>query len=90
MSSTSQKHKEFVAEPMGDKGVNCIAGIGEVLGNRLVEKGFDKAYVLLGQFLLLHKDEELYIDWIKEEIKANKKQGRDSYTCLKEWCDSFM
>lgn len=31
-----------MAEPMGEKPVTSLAGIGEALGNRLVEKGFDK------------------------------------------------
>lgn len=42
MSSTSQKHRNFVQEPMGEKTVSALAGIGYVLGGRLIERGFDK------------------------------------------------
>ena len=42
MSTTSQKHRNFVAEPMNEKLVTDLAGIGEVLGKRLQNKGFDK------------------------------------------------
>lgn len=90
MSSTTQKHRNFVSEPMGEKKVTELAGIGPVLGERLEDKGFDKAYVVLGQFLVLKKDQEMFLDWIKDECGANKKQGTDCYICLKEWCDAFL
>ncbi|XP_061089665.1 barrier-to-autointegration factor-like isoform X1 [Conger conger] len=90
MSSTSKKHKDFVAEPMGEKPVMALAGIGEALGKRLEEKGFDKAYVVLSQFLVLKKDEELFGEWMKDTCGANAKQQRDCSGCLREWSDSFL
>jgi hypothetical protein len=90
MSSTSQKHQDFVSEPMGDKEVTAIAGIGPVLGERLSDKGFDKAYVLLGQFLVLKKDEENFREWLKETCGANSHQANNCYTCLKEWCNAYI
>ncbi|XP_077596617.1 barrier-to-autointegration factor [Stigmatopora nigra] len=90
MTSTSKKHRDFVSEPMGEKQVFCLGGIGEVLGKRLEEKGFDKAYVVLGQFLVLKKDEELFHEWLKDTCGANTKQQGDCFNCLKDWCDAFL
>ena len=90
MSSTSQKHKNFVSEPMGEKKVTELAGIGPVLGDRLTEKGFDKAFIVLGHFLILRKDEELFCTWLKDEVNANAKQSRDCYNCLNDWCNAFL
>ncbi|CAN0245738.1 barrier-to-autointegration factor [Lethenteron reissneri] len=90
MSSTSQKHRSFVAEPMGEKPVTALAGIGDTLGGRLIEQGFDRAYVVLGQFLVLKKEEELFKEWLKEVCNANSKQSSDCFTCLREWCDAFL
>ena len=90
MSITSQKHCNFVAEPMNDKPVTDLAGIGEVLGKHLEAKGFDKAYVVLGQFLIFKKNKDLFIDWLKYETGANIKQASDCYGCLSDWCDEFL
>lgn len=79
-----------MGEPMGDKEVTELSGIGETLGGRLSGKGYDKAYVVLGQYLLLKKDEELFRDWLNETCGANKKQTMDCYTCLKDWCGAFL
>ncbi|KAG5267036.1 hypothetical protein AALO_G00239100 [Alosa alosa] len=90
MSTTSQKHRDFVAEPMGDKPVTALSGIGEVLGKKLEGQGFDKASVVLGQFLLLRKDGELFTEWLKDTCGANSKQAGACSQCLKEWCDAFL
>ena len=36
MSTTAQKHRKFIAEPMSDKAVTELAGIGKTLGQLLV------------------------------------------------------
>jgi hypothetical protein len=90
MSTTSQKHQDFVAEPMGEKEVTAIAGVGAVAAKKLSAKGYDKAYVLLGQFLLLKKDEEIFKDWLKETSGLNARYTDSTYNCLKEWCNSYI
>lgn len=75
---------------MGEKPVTELAGIGEVLGKRLENQGFDKAYVVLGQFLVLKKNKELFQDWLKDICQANSKQSSDCYDCLNDWCEEFL
>lgn len=52
-STTSQKHREFAGEPMRDKPVEDLAGIGPVLATRLREIGFTKVNLLLYIFKYL-------------------------------------
>ncbi|XP_041802907.1 barrier-to-autointegration factor-like protein [Chelmon rostratus] len=90
MSTTTQKHRHFVGEPMGDKPVTALSGIGEVLGRALQQQGFDKAYVVLGQFLLLKKDTEMFAEWLKDACGAKSHQAESCALCLKEWCEAFL
>nr|XP_058894431.1 barrier-to-autointegration factor-like [Kogia breviceps] len=87
--TTSPKHTDFMAEPMGEKPAGSLAGIGEVLGKKLEERGFDKACVVLGQFLVLKKDEDLFRGRLKDKCGANAEQSRDCFRCLREWRDVF-
>lgn len=49
-----------------------------------------QAYTVLGQYLVLKKDSELFKEWMKEVCQANSKQGADCYQCLNDWCDEFL
>uniref|UniRef100_A0A8C0BDG8 Barrier-to-autointegration factor n=1 Tax=Buteo japonicus TaxID=224669 RepID=A0A8C0BDG8_9AVES len=64
-----------------------VRGAGAVPGN---VRRQCQAYVVLGQFLVLRKDEELFREWLKETCGANAKQSRDCSGCLREWCDAFL
>lgn len=49
-----------------------------------------QAYTVLGQYLVLKKDSELFKEWMKEVCQANSKQAADCYQCLNDWCDEFL
>lgn len=55
MTSTSVKHREFVSEPMGEKEVTAVAGIGPTYGEKLSKAGFDKVILLINYVCFLYK-----------------------------------
>ncbi|NP_001135352.1 Barrier-to-autointegration factor B [Salmo salar] len=60
-STTSQKHRNFVSEPMGNRSVRDVPGIGPVQGRRLEEKGINRQVHYIGirchyQVGTLHKN----------------------------------
>lgn len=70
MSSTTQKHRDFVSEPIGEKPVTELPGIGNTLGRQLTVEGFDKAYMVLGQYLVLKKNKENFKTWLNETCRV--------------------
>ena len=73
-----------------EKPVGSLARIGEVLGKKLEERGFDKAYVVLGQFLVLDKDEDIFWEWLKDTCGTNAKQSQDCFRYLRGWYNTFL
>ncbi|GIY46881.1 barrier-to-autointegration factor B [Caerostris darwini] len=87
--NVSQKYLDFVSSPMRDKGVETLPGMNPTLCKKLILKGYDKAYTVLGHFLLLKKQKELFLDWMKDICGASKSQASLCYQCLSDWCDMF-
>jgi len=79
-----------VIGPMSSLAVTDLAGIGATLGKRLQERGFDKAEVLLGQFLILKMNKDLFEAWLNDIAGFNKRQASEVYMCLLEWCEEFL
>uniref|UniRef100_A0A914NST9 Barrier-to-autointegration factor n=1 Tax=Meloidogyne incognita TaxID=6306 RepID=A0A914NST9_MELIC len=60
------------------------------MAKNLEEKGFDKAYILFGQFLLLRKDKDLFVEWLKEEVGASQHHATACFNCLDEWAGQHI
>ncbi|XP_022329506.2 barrier-to-autointegration factor-like [Crassostrea virginica] len=84
----TRKRELFAREPLGEKSVQQMAGIGKQQAEKLKDEGYEKAYQILGMFLQCNKEEEKFKSWLKTTCGANKKQQSDCFLCLQEWCNN--
>jgi hypothetical protein len=75
---------------MGRKSVIELAGILPVYRDKLVAHGFDKAYVVLGQFLLLKMNKDMFINWLAKVADADKMHATACYDCLYQWTENYL
>lgn len=54
------------------------------------DNAYLQAFIILGQFLVLKKDLELFKKWMKKICNANTKQATDCFNCLNDWCELFL
>ena len=72
---------------MGEMKVTDLRGIGKVYGQNLEEKEYGKAKDVMRQFLLLNKNKEMFLVWIKEKGGVKRNWGEACYAHLKALCD---
>ncbi|MGH0117831.1 UNVERIFIED_CONTAM: hypothetical protein FKN15_003862 [Acipenser sinensis] len=90
MSTTSRKYSTFVSEPMLNKSVRAVPGVGDVLGRRLEIKQHSQATNLLGVYLQNGKNKEKFSTWMKDTCGANKSQAERCYNAMSEWSDANL
>ncbi|XP_069173423.1 uncharacterized protein [Procambarus clarkii] len=90
MPTTSQKHHNFVSEPMGGKGVTKVPGVGQATGRRLSNHGCTQATNLLGEYLVRQGREHSFVDFMQDNASAQPQHAKATYNALKEWSDNNL
>ena len=76
------KHSDFITEPMGDKLVTEVPGIGEVTAEHMKKKGIKKAKHLYG--IWLHPGPQTFRDQVRA-FGANRAQVEHAAEAMKDW-----
>lgn len=79
----SEKHRDFVCEPMGDKSVYRVPGIGRVTGDNMSRDGIKTAKALYGYFMA---DQDTFKDKVMS-YGANTSQQEAAYRAMKEYAE---
>ncbi|CAF1439600.1 unnamed protein product [Rotaria sp. Silwood1] len=89
-STTSQKFRDFTGEPLKDKHVSEVPGLGPKLASNLEESGISKAYELLGIYLTLLKNKDYFELWIRDNAGANRHQAKQCADAIDAFCSQFL
>lgn len=89
LSSESSKVRDFVSEPLGDKPVTAIAGIGKATSERMASLGINYAYQLVGIFLQHKKDRVLFRTHLSSSFGMNNNHLVATTNCIGSWVDSY-
>lgn len=81
--SRSAKHREFVREPMGNRPVEDVPGIGEVVGDNMRQNGIRTARKLYGFFL---SDPDGFKDRVMS-YGANSGQQQAAYAAMRDYAN---
>ncbi|CBY34162.1 unnamed protein product [Oikopleura dioica] len=80
------KHDNFVREPIDEKEVCELPGVGKVAQNRLAELGFAKCYQLLGKYM--GETEQKFETFLLEKAALSKKNAGACTKGIKEYLEN--
>ncbi|XP_060584059.1 barrier-to-autointegration factor-like [Ruditapes philippinarum] len=68
---TTAKAQSFMSEPMGNKPLTAVGGIGTIFAQRLADKGFICAAQLYVHFLDMKRNEVHFKNWFYQVTAAD-------------------
>ncbi|KAK4887778.1 hypothetical protein RN001_004049 [Aquatica leii] len=86
---TTIKHENIVNEPMGNKPVGKLPGVGPTLSGRMVHGGYEKASQIYGQYLVLNRDHVRFENWMKDNFRADRRHAGNCSKALEEYYTHF-
>ncbi|XP_074660591.1 barrier-to-autointegration factor-like protein [Tubulanus polymorphus] len=89
MSNTTAKYKDFLKEPMGNKPVTAVPGIGPVAGERLRNQEIEYASQMVGQYLRVRNDTE-FTGWVKDTCGTGTGPANACTDGIKGYSENFM
>ncbi|CAM2699371.1 unnamed protein product [Rotaria socialis] len=76
-STTSQKFRDFTSEPLKDKELNEVPGLGSKLASNLEQSG-------------ITKNKEYFELWIRDNAGANRHQAKQCAESIDAFCSQFL
>ena len=80
--SVSPKHRNILREPLGDKPVGHLPGIGPAGAQRFQQRGFHKAAAIKDHYVYLKMDEQKCYEFYNDVSHGNTKHGRALFNCI--------
>ncbi|XP_078671591.1 barrier-to-autointegration factor-like [Branchiostoma floridae x Branchiostoma belcheri] len=80
----TQKHADFVREPLGNKPVSVVPGIGRVLAGNFGQQNINTASEVVGQYMVQGKDEQRFKNWV-QTFGANAGHQTAAHDAVRDW-----
>ena len=76
MATTTKKFDDFISRPLRDCKIEAVPGVGAVTLAKLEEANIDTAEKLIGHFLLLGRDTEKMVQWLKDVCEVRETEAK--------------